>query len=425
MLVSVALPAERQRIRELLALIPPGNESKTQELLRALGDLWGIHPGEKIVVFTTYLGSVDSLKAAIDQAFPSAGVEVLKGGDHGAKVAAERRFKRQDGPSVLICTAAGREGINLQFARVLFNHDLPWNPMDLEQRIGRIHRYGQKHTAQVYNVLSADTIEGQIFLLLEEKLLQIARTLGKVDEFGQVAEDLRSQILGQLSERISYDKLYQDAVRDPKLVRTRQELDVAIENAQTARQVVWELFQDLEGFRLDDYRVMDDAGAGMARLVRYVQESVSQHGGSWRPLSEDTFEVAGITDTTRLTQTRETAQADDQLALLGLEHPIVKRLFEKDIMLPSNRRGVLATTGSQLNGNGVLTIWRVVLQNPDGMTTRRIIPIAVDSLGQRRRDIEANAVAIRNLCTSSVPSLQPEQRKALLHLELPRLSAGT
>jgi hypothetical protein len=405
----------------LLALIPPGNESKTQELLRALGDLWGIHPGEKIVVFTTFLGSVDSLKAAIDQAFPRAGVEVLKGGDHGAKVAAERRFKRQDGPRVLICTAAGREGINLQFARVLFNHDLPWNPMDLEQRIGRIHRYGQAHTAQVYNVLSADTIEGQIFLLLEEKLLQIARTLGKVDEFGQVAEDLRSQILGQLSERISYDKLYQDAVRDPKLVRTRQELDVAIENAQTARQVVWELFQDLEGFRLDDYRVMDDAGAGMTRLIRYVQESVSQHGGSWRPLSKDTFEVAGITDTTRLTQTRETAQADDQLALLGLEHPIVKRLFEMDTMLPANRRGVLATSGTPLNGDCVLTIWRVVIQNSEGMTTRRIVPIAVDGLGQRKREVEISSPAIQNLYSASVPSMQPEQRRALLHADLPEI----
>ena len=163
MLVSVALPAERQRIRDLLKLIPEGEESKTKELLRALNDLWAVHPREKIVVFTTYLGSVDSLQTAIDNSFPKAGVDVLKGGDHGAKLAAERRFKRPDGPSVLICTAAGREGINLQFARVLFNHDLPWNPMDLEQRIGRIHRYGQVHTAQVYNLVSADTIEGQIF----------------------------------------------------------------------------------------------------------------------------------------------------------------------------------------------------------------------------------------------------------------------
>src|SRR5207244_7149346 len=116
--------------------------------------------------------------------------------------------------------------------------------------IGRIHRYGQAHTAQVYNLVSADTIEGKIYLLLEEKLLEIGKALGKVDELGQVTEDLRGQILGQLSERVSYDKLYQDAVRDPTLVRTRQELEVAVDNARTARQVVWELFQDLESFRL-------------------------------------------------------------------------------------------------------------------------------------------------------------------------------
>jgi len=293
--------------------------------------------------------------------------------------------------------------------------------MDLEQRIGRIHRYGQAHTAQVYNVLSTDTIEGQIFLLLEEKLLQIARTLGKVDEFGQIAEDLRSQILGQLSERISYDKLYQDAVRDPKLVRTRQELDVAMENAQTARQVVWELFQDLEGFRLDDYKVMDDVGAGMARLGHYVKESVSQHGGSWRQLSEDTFELAGIAETTRLTQTRETAQADDQLALLGLEHPIVKKLFEQDISLPANLRAVVVTAGLHFNEPAVLTIWRVVIQTQEGMTTQRIVPIGVDITGQRRRDLEINASTLRSFGIAVAPQLRPEQRNTLLSTELPEI----
>ena len=160
--------------------------------------------------------------------------------------------------------------------------------MDLEQRIGRIHRYGQIHTAQVYNLVSADTIEGQIFLLLEEKLLEIAKTLGKVDEFGQVAEDLRGQILGQLSERLSYDKLYQDAVRDPRLVRTRQELEVAIDNARAARQIVWELFQDLEGFRLDEYKQMDDGGEGMARLIRYFQ-------AAWRVTAESVCESPTLT----------------------------------------------------------------------------------------------------------------------------------
>jgi SNF2 family DNA or RNA helicase len=141
-----------------------------------------------VVIFATYLSTVDLLGRAIEETYPGQGVVVLRGGDHGAKLAAERRFKSKDGPRVLVCTAAGREGINLQFARILFNFDLPWNPMDLEQRIGRIHRYGQLHTAQVYNLVLSDTIEGRIFLLLNDKLHEIARALGKVDEQATLGE---------------------------------------------------------------------------------------------------------------------------------------------------------------------------------------------------------------------------------------------
>ncbi|MGB8345993.1 MAG: SNF2-related protein, partial [Ktedonobacteraceae bacterium] len=151
LLVSLALPEERRRIRELLAQFPGGEESKAREVVRGLRAIWEVNPREKVVIFTTYLGSIAMLQRAITTTFPQVGVEILKGGDHGAKLAAERRFRHPNGPRVLLCTAAGREGINLQFAHVLFNADLPWNPMDLEQRIGRIHRYGQKLTAQVYN----------------------------------------------------------------------------------------------------------------------------------------------------------------------------------------------------------------------------------------------------------------------------------
>jgi SNF2 family DNA or RNA helicase len=151
--VNLALPEERQRIRALLAACPEERETKADKLLRALGVLWRQDPDEKVVVFATYLGTVDLLAREIELASPGQGVVVLRGGDHGAKLAAERRFRQKHGPKVMVCTAAGREGINLQFARILFNFDLPWNPMDVEQRIGRIHRDGQNHTAQVYNLI--------------------------------------------------------------------------------------------------------------------------------------------------------------------------------------------------------------------------------------------------------------------------------
>ena len=421
-LVSMALPAERQRIVELLQAIPPGEESKTRELIRALGALWAVHPDEKIVVFTTYLGSVDSLKSVVEETFAGVGVEVLKGGDHGAKIAAERRFRRPDGPRLLICTAAGREGINLQFARVLFNHDLPWNPMDVEQRIGRIHRYGQAHTAQVYNLVSADTIEGKIFLLLEEKLLEIGKALGKVDEFGQVTEDLRGQVLGQLSERLSYDRLYQDAVRDPTLVRTRQELEVAVENAQTARHVVWELFQDLEGFRLDDYREFDDGGQGMRRLIHYFRTGIREVGGQVEEVGPTRWRVRSSGDPEWLiTVDRDEAMADERLTLLGLEHPLVRQLSERHRHLAADRRGLAGRMPDGSGLRGVLTVWHIQVHGSGGRYHQRIISLGIDENGQRSRDLERLDHSLTELEPARTSVFDAENRRRLATTTLPEM----
>lgn len=420
-LVALALPAERKRISDLLAMMPRGEESKTLELLRALADLWAVHRSEKIVVFTTYLGSVEALRSAVEARFPACGVEVLKGGDHGAKVAAERRFRRPDGPRVLICTAAGREGINLQFARVLFNHDLPWNPMDVEQRIGRIHRYGQAHTAQVYNLVSADTIEGEIFLLLEEKLLEIAKALGKVDELGQVTEDLRGQILGQLSERLSYDKLYQDAVKDPTLRRTRQELEVALNNARLARQVVFELFQELDGFRLDDYKHFDDGGQAMRRLLRFVREGVRQAGGVFQAEQEATFKVTRNGDgATYLTTDREAAKRDENLGLLGIEHPLVRRLIDDHRQLGAAGRALVARLPG-MEARGVLTVWHIHTQASKSQFHQRIATVGLNADGQRCRTIERCAGELMQLEPMSASQIDSSRRTELVRFALPDL----
>ncbi len=421
-LVSVALPEERRRIKDLLEKLPSGEESKTKELLRGLADLWAIHRDEKIVIFTTYLGSVDTLKEAIERQFPNVGVEVLKGGDHGAKIAAERRFKRPEGPRVLICTAAGREGINLQFARVLFNHDLCWNPMDLEQRAGRIHRYGQKHTAQIYNVVSVDTIEGQIFLLLEEKLRAIAKALGKVDEYGQVTEDLRSQILGQLSERLSYDKLYQDAVRDPTLNRTKEELEVALENAKTARDVVFELFQDLDGFRLDDYKQFDDGGAGMERLLQYLREGIRLAGGTFRDKGNGLYDVSlnGETPFT-VTTSRVRAKESEELTLLGLEHSLIRDLVKNHTNLNPTDRALAASLPGVEDARGVLTIWRVDVHGEKGLFHRRVVALGINENGERIRAIERFLGSLSDLRSSHISPVSPSRRVVFVRNVIPEM----
>jgi hypothetical protein len=308
---------------------------------------------------------------------------VLKGGDHGAKTAAEKRFKAPDGPRVLICTAAGREGINLQHARVLFNFDLPWNPMDLEQRIGRIHRYGQGDTAQIYNLVLSDTIEGSIFLLLDEKLTEIGRALGKLDERGQIAEDLRTQILGQLSMQLNYASLYSDALNDPLLKRTRVELETAMSNAVEARKVVFELFQDLDGFRLDDYTAMGNPEEGMNALVRFISDAANVEGGTFTARGDNLFAwIDKDTQTeTLLTTQRELSMQRKNVQLLGIDHPLVAAYLRKFRELPPEELGL--SVKSPDGTEGVFAAWAVEARGDKGQVKHLIVNLGTDWDGRR------------------------------------------
>jgi len=357
--VELSLPEERKRIVELLEVFPPNRESKMQKLLDALGGLWRQNPNEKIVIFATYLGTVDLIGREIEETYPGQGVVVLRGGDHGAKLAAERKFRLKDGPQVMVCTAAGREGINLQFARILFNFDLPWNPMDMEQRIGRIHRYGQNHTAQVYNLILSDTIEGRIFLLLESKLIEIAKTVGKVDDLGNIAEDLRAQILGQLSERLNYDRLYQAALSDPELKRTQLELEAALANSREARQVVFNLFQDLDGFSLDDYTPFADVATGLDRIARFIGSAAVEKQFKWTKIDEENYELHGNNGEPlgRFTTNREKAAVSDIMQLIGLDHPMIQVELERSRALPPEQVGI--SVCSDVDEPVILAIWKV------------------------------------------------------------------
>lgn len=414
MAVSLALPEERLRIRELLRAFPERRETKVDKLLRGLGALWEQDPNEKIVIFATYLGTVDLIAREIDNAYPGQGVVVLRGGDHGAKLAAERRFRKSDGPRVLVCTAAGREGINLQFARILFNFDLPWNPMDMEQRIGRIHRYGQQHTAQVYNLVLSDTIEGRIFLLLDEKLKEIAKALGKVDEDGNVAEDLRSQVLGQLSERLTYDRLYREALSDPELRRTKEELEAALSNASEARKVVFELFQDLDGFSLDDYQPFADVKPGLERVLEFLRAELEADGKRLELCDDKSYVVIGADGATecRLTLDRAAARERADLELLGLDHPLVQRALLRWQATPPEQIGV-AISGS--DGPGVLTWWYIETRGPSGEHRARVVSLGVTESGSRSPQLERAGESLFRRAAADKPLMPGARRRELLH----------
>ena len=410
--VELHLPEERMRIGELLTAFPALRETKMQKLLDGLGTLWHQDSAEKVVIFATYLGTVDMIEREIDTAFPGQGVVVLRGGDHGAKVAAERRFRQPSGPRVMVCTAAGREGINLQFARVLFNFDLPWNPMDVEQRIGRIHRYGQNHTAQVYNLVLSDTIEGRIFLLLEDKLTEIAKAVGKVNAQGEIAEDMRAQILGQLSERLNYDKLYQQALSDPELKRTQVELEAALSNSREAREVVFDLFQDLDGFSLDEYKPLADVSTMMERLHEFLAAAVADRGWTLRRVDDTHSEVDGPdTGVVRLTTSREAANASEGLTLLGLDHALLQAELARWRAVAPEQLGLAVR--AQVDERSMLCLWNVEARTQSGQRQVRLQAVSVDTKGRRLPAIERHVdAALRG--TPTDPGWSAEERLQLL-----------
>ncbi|VVO09069.1 DEAD/DEAH box helicase [Pseudomonas fluorescens] len=411
-MIDLHLPEERLRIGDLLNIFPQLRETKAQKLLDGLGHLWRQNPNEKIVIFATYLGTVDLIAREIEHTFPGQGVAVLRGGDHGTKLAAERRFRQKDGPRVLVCTAAGREGINLQFARVLFNFDLPWNPMDMEQRIGRIHRYGQRDTAQVYNLVLSDTIEGRIFLLLDEKLVEIARTVGKVDDQGNIAEDLRAQILGQLSERLNYDRLYQEALSDPELKRTQVELEAALSNSREARQVVFDLFQDLDGFSLDDYQPFSDVSSSLNRLVRFLSVAVTDNQQQLVKVDDETYDLvfADGSRRTRFTLNRDAATSQRDLELLGLDHPLMQEALGRWRSVPPEDIGISVT--ADVDEPVLLSLWIVDASAGNGERRTVVQPIAVKLDGTRVPGVERQCERYLQAPTTS-PKLLLEHRLTL------------
>src|SRR5690606_17633515 len=123
---------------------------------------------------------------------------------------AQRRFATD--AQIMISTDAGGEGLNLQFCHVIVNYDLPWNPMKLEQRIGRVDRIGQKHVVRALNFALEDTVELRVREVLEEKLQRI------LEEFGV---DKLSDVLDSEEGGVDIEQLYGGAVLSPEEAEAR------------------------------------------------------------------------------------------------------------------------------------------------------------------------------------------------------------
>lgn len=207
---------EIQAVEELVAaaklVIDQKSEVKLQTLNEIMVKLDRQHVNEKILIFTESRDTLEYLEKRIK----SWGYDVNT--IHGGmkledRIEAESVFKNRT--RIMIATEAAGEGINLQFCHLMINYDIPWNPNRLEQRMGRIHRYGQKYEVNVYNLIAQDTIEGKIFRRLFEKLDEIKKKMGNDRVYDIMGEIYYGKDLAQLlSDAATGARTEEEILRD-------------------------------------------------------------------------------------------------------------------------------------------------------------------------------------------------------------------
>ena len=199
-------------------LVASGHESKFERLREVLEDPG--HGEEKWLVFSEHRDTVDYLIGRLE----GLGYAGLVASIHGGMTWQEReeqveRFRDSAGARFLVATDAAGEGINLQFCRLMVNYDIPWNPARLEQRMGRIHRYGQKQDVRIVNLVSTDTREGRVLEVLLERLDAIRQELRSDKVF---------DVIGRLFENESLGEYMREALSDEGERRARARLEAGL-----------------------------------------------------------------------------------------------------------------------------------------------------------------------------------------------------
>jgi len=178
--LSVDEPARQKEIRQVESLVDVAKtitvDSKAQELRKFVEGVLTEAPEEKILIFTEYTDTLDYLRdVVLSDLGPIAQIHGSMDAHHRLE---QEEFFRRPEVNLMVATDAAGEGINLQFAHLMVNYELPWNPNRIEQRIGRLHRYGQEHDVRVYNLQVVNTREGQILSTLLRKMRTIEQQLG-------------------------------------------------------------------------------------------------------------------------------------------------------------------------------------------------------------------------------------------------------
>ena len=270
--------AERAR-----AVEDASNEAKLNTILHEEG--FFDNPEQRLLIFTEFRDTLnhilDRLKSwGFSTGQIHGGMQAGTRDQPGTRLYTEQQF-REGNIQVLVATEAAGEGINLQCCNILFNYDIPWNPNRLEQRMGRIHRYGQQLDCLIFNFVATNTIEGRVLQRLLDKLKEIRDALdddavfnvvGEVLPAAQVERVLRDYYAGRLGQEDLEDRLLRDVDEES----FRSICQTALEGL-ASRKLNLDLLVERRA-KAQEHRIVPET------IARFLQDSAKKANLAMRPI---------------------------------------------------------------------------------------------------------------------------------------------
>jgi hypothetical protein len=382
---DAALQAEIDMLQDLVSQaenIPV--DTKARQVKRYIQQLLEENPNEKLLLFTEYRDTLDYLLDQVsDQPWADEILQIHGDVSKDERQRIEDQFNHGE-PRLLFATDAASEGIDLQHScHIMINYELPWNPNRLEQRIGRIHRYGQEQEVKVWNFQFDGTREQEIFELLEEKVENIrskvgstADVLGMVDDIDLDGLIMRSVQNDEPPEATAEELEEMLEEREQTLLEwyERSLIDPSTFDAESRNRIQDVIDESADVFGTEaDVRAFVEHGleAFDGRLEKAGQQLFRAH------IPQELSETGTETERGPFTFSRDFAMENEGVEYLSPDDSLVKRLRKR--ILSEDRGRVGLKLLPFVDTPGITFVYRLAFEDGTGQTIREeLIPVFVD-----------------------------------------------
>lgn len=367
-----AVAEEVMVLRDLIGRLHQVEDTKAAHLLSELRRIFADNLAQKVLVFTQSLDTQEFLRRKLA---PHYEVGVFNGRMSVAEKDQAVALFRDRG-QILISSESGGEGRNFQFCHMLVNYDLPWNPMRVEQRIGRLDRIGQRHVVRIQNLVAEGTIEERVERVLRERIGVFEESIGSLDP-----------ILGPgVEEQIEAAAFADPARVDELFQHIELTLEQRVFDAKRMEEQLQDFILDRNSLRRDEAAQILERREGslLPDLRQTVAEQVDALGGTLDPHAEGGEVIAlPLLAAQRLGWTKQprrrgTFDPDEALRLEELDffafgHPAIEQLLGE----ATAKRPERLTTAYETDGpepfEGVEIVYRVRVRIVDRLTTERVL----------------------------------------------------